>query len=73
MDLREPLKPTVPADCHEMTLPCGSVMQMIVLLKVLLMCACPTAMFFLSLRRTRVLTVFYLATMDYLPFFFAPI
>jgi hypothetical protein len=39
VDLREPLKPTVPADCQEITLPCGSVMVMIVLLNVLLMCA----------------------------------
>ena len=27
VDLREPLKPTVPADCHEITLPDGSVMR----------------------------------------------
>ncbi len=35
-----------------MTLPIGSVMLTIVLLKVLLMCAWPWAMFFFSLRRT---------------------
>ena len=32
--LREPLKPTWPADFQAMTLPCGSVIEMIVLLKV---------------------------------------
>ena len=42
-----------------MTLPCGSVMLMIVLLNVLLMCAWPTAMFLRSLRRTRVLAAFF--------------
>src|SRR3954467_12462978 len=52
VDLREPLKPTCPALAHEMTLPCGSVIETIVLLKVLLMCACPCVMFFFSLRRT---------------------
>src|SRR5215470_14825166 len=52
VDFREPLKPTWPEDAHEITLPPGSVMDTIVLLNVLLMCACPWAMFFLSLRRT---------------------
>lgn len=37
VDLREPLKPTWPADAHEMTAPVGSVMETIVLLNVLLM------------------------------------
>ena len=37
VDLREPLKPTLPYDAQEMTLPFGSVMDTIVLLKVLLM------------------------------------
>src|SRR6516165_929288 len=41
VDLRDPLNPTCPADAHEMTLPVGSVMEMIVLLNVLLMWACP--------------------------------
>src|SRR5450759_1686343 len=59
VDLREPLKPTVPADCHAITLPEGSVIEMIVLLKVLLMCAAPTAMFLRSLRLTRVLAAFF--------------
>src|SRR6266540_2732047 len=52
VDLREPLKPTWPADAQLITLPTGSVIETIVLLKVLLMCACPCAMFFFSLRRT---------------------
>src|SRR5664279_10255 len=52
VDLREPLKPTWPALAQAMTLPPGSVMDTMVLLKVLLMCACPWAMFFRSLRRT---------------------
>src|ERR671915_902494 len=44
VDLREPLNPTLPADAHETTLPDWSVKLMIVLLKLLLMCAtpCPT-------------------------------
>src|ERR671937_3200367 len=52
VDLREPLKPTWPAEAHEITAPVGSVMETIVLLNVLLMCACPCATFFFSLRRT---------------------
>src|SRR6187455_820814 len=52
VDLREPLKPTVPADAHEITAPVGSVIVTIVLLNVLLMWASPTATFFFSLRRT---------------------
>src|SRR3954463_5198017 len=52
VDLREPLKPTWPAEAHAITAPFGSVIDTMVLLKVLLMCACPCAMFFFSLRRT---------------------
>src|SRR5213082_2903725 len=37
VDLREPLKPTWPDDAQEMTLPPGSVIDTMVLLKVLLM------------------------------------
>lgn len=37
VDLREPLKPTWPAEAQEITLPVGSVMDTIVLLNVLLM------------------------------------
>src|SRR5688500_3122158 len=52
VDLREPLKPTWPADAQLITLPMGSVIATIVLLNVLLMCAAPWATFFFSLRRT---------------------
>lgn len=41
VDLREPLKPTWPAEAQEITLPEGSVIETIVLLNVLLMCAWP--------------------------------
>jgi hypothetical protein len=37
VDLREPLKPTWPADAQEITAPVGSVIETMVLLKVLLM------------------------------------
>ena len=61
------------AHCQEITLPEGSVMLTMVLLNVLLMCACPTAMFLRSERFSRLLTFYFLATIAYLPFFFAPI
>src|SRR3954451_10460383 len=41
VDLREPLKPALPADSQAMTLPSVSVRVTIVLLKEVLMCACP--------------------------------
>ena len=41
VDLRDPLNPTLPADAHESTLPSWSVIDTIVLLKELLMCATP--------------------------------
>ena len=41
VDLREPLKPTLPALAQQSVLPCRSVMVTIVLLNVDLMCACP--------------------------------
>src|SRR3954449_2376890 len=41
VDLRDPLKPTLPADAHARTLPSWSVIDTIVLLKELLMCATP--------------------------------
>src|SRR5579862_7426418 len=53
VDLREPLKPAEPADSHAITLPSLSVRATIVLLKLVLMCAWPMAMFFLTLRRVR--------------------
>src|SRR5699024_5268713 len=52
VDLRDPLNPTWPEEAHEITAPSGSVIETIVLLKVLLMCAWPCATFFFSLRRT---------------------
>src|SRR3954462_14311144 len=52
-DLREPLKPAPPADSQAMTLPSRSVRETIVLLKLVLMWAAPTGMFFLGLRRPR--------------------
>src|SRR5437899_11307781 len=42
VDLREPLKPTLPADAHARTLPSWSVIDTIVLLNELLICAMPT-------------------------------
>src|SRR5271163_1940516 len=53
VDLREPLKPIVPAEDQEMVLPCASVMVIIVLLNVELTWATPDTMFLRSLRRTR--------------------
>src|SRR5437016_378846 len=41
VDLRDPLNPTLPADAHARTLPSMSVMDTMVLLKELLMCATP--------------------------------
>src|SRR4029079_7059790 len=54
VDLREPLKPIVPADDQAMALPCASVMVMVVLLNDEFTCAMPLAMFLRSRRRTRV-------------------
>ena len=51
VDLREPLKPAEPALSHAMTFPSLSVSETIVLLKDVLMCAWPMAMFFLTRRR----------------------
>src|SRR5579875_1385399 len=52
VDLREPLNPTCPDEAQEITEPTGSVIDTIVLLNVLLMCACSCAMFLRSFRRT---------------------
>jgi hypothetical protein len=41
VDLREPLKPTLPADAQASTFPSRSVIETIVLLNELLMCATP--------------------------------
>src|ERR1700722_15332672 len=54
VDLREPLKPIVPADDHEIVLPCASVMVIIVLLNVEFTWATPETIFLRSRRRTRV-------------------
>src|ERR1700722_3980201 len=54
VDLRDPLKPMVPADDQEIVLPCASVMVIIVLLNVEFTWATPDTMFFRSRRRTRV-------------------
>src|SRR3546814_4472134 len=43
----------VPADDHEMALPCASVMVIMVLLNDALTCATPDVMFFFSRRRRR--------------------
>src|SRR5918999_2336687 len=53
VDLREALKPAPPADSHAITLPSRSVSETIVLLKLVLMCAWPNGMFFLTRRRPR--------------------
>src|SRR6478735_8091449 len=54
VDLREPLKPIVPADDQAIVLPCASVMVIVVLLNDEFTCATPEAMFLRSRRRTRV-------------------
>jgi hypothetical protein len=53
VDLREPLKPCMPADDQAIVLPCASVMVIIVLLNVELTWATPDEMFLRSRRRTR--------------------
>src|SRR5437867_9364851 len=54
VDLREPLKPLVPAEDQAIVLPWASVMVIIVLLNDAFTCATPEAMFLRSRRRTRV-------------------
>src|SRR5207344_3194586 len=53
VDLREPLKPTFPAEAHAIVFPSVSVMFTIVLLNELLMCAIPNATFLRSRLRGR--------------------
>src|SRR3954453_16886041 len=53
VDLREPLNPAEPADSQAITFPSRSVRATIVLLKLVLMCAWPMAMFLRALRRVR--------------------
>src|ERR1700709_2089669 len=52
----------MPADDHEIALPCPSVIVMIVLLKVAATCATPTTMFFFSFLRARPPPAFLSAT-----------
>src|SRR3954470_14118318 len=58
VDLREPLNPAEPADSQQTTLPSGSVIVTIVLLKEVLMWAIPYGTFFLTRRRARPLPFF---------------
>src|SRR5207245_10110129 len=51
VDLRDPLKPTLPALAHDSVFASRSVMVTIVLLNVDLICARPCEMFFFSRRR----------------------
>src|ERR1700748_2469355 len=53
VDLREPLKPIMPALDQDTALPCASVMVTMVLLKVAATCATPTTTFFFSFLRAR--------------------
>src|SRR6185312_14059938 len=53
VDLREPLKPIMPALDQEMVLPCASVMVTVVLLKEAFTCATPEVMFLRSRFFTR--------------------
>src|SRR5438045_3261039 len=53
VDLRLPLKPFDPDDDQAMTLPCASVIVIIVLLNDAFTCATPEVMFLRSRRRTR--------------------
>src|SRR5918996_5701042 len=53
VDLREPLKPWLPADDQAIALPCASVMVIIVLLNDALTWATPDEMFLRSRRRRR--------------------
>src|SRR5262245_5305119 len=51
VDLRDPLKPTLPALAHDRVFPCRSVIVTIVLLNVDLIWAWPWTTFFFSRRR----------------------
>src|SRR5665213_1450674 len=53
VDFREPLNPTFPAEDHARTLPSESVIETMVLLNELLMCATPVVTFLRSRRRGR--------------------
>ena len=51
--MRDPLKPTLPADAQARTFPSGSEMETMVLLKELLMWTTPVVTFLRTLRRAR--------------------
>src|SRR5919205_3200381 len=72
VDLRDPLKPAEPADSHSMTLPSRSVSATIVLLKLVLMCAWPIAMFLRTRRRARPLVACLRGGATYFAFFPRP-
>src|SRR5215831_1083951 len=57
VDLRDPLKPMVPADDHAIALPWASVMVIMVLLNDAFTWATPEAMFLRSRRRTRTVSL----------------
>src|SRR5687767_10520736 len=57
VDFREPLKPLLPHVAQARALPCRSVIVTMVLLKDAWMCAMPSATFFLTYLRTRVLAL----------------
>src|SRR4051812_22317138 len=65
VDLRDPLKPIVPADDQAIVLPCASVMVMVVLLNDEFTCATPEAMFLRSRRRTRAAASLPIANLSY--------
>src|SRR5262245_4396436 len=65
VDLREPLKPNLPADDQAIVLPCASVMVMVVLLNDEFTCATPEAMFLRSRRRTRAAASLPIANLSY--------
>src|SRR5438105_10213090 len=65
VDLRLPLKPWAPAEPHATTLPVASVIEMIVLLNVDWMWACPTTTFLRSRRLVR--TAFFFLVNPWFP------
>jgi hypothetical protein len=64
VDFFEPLKPALPADPHATAFPCASVIVMVVLLKVALTCAMPSA--------STTFLLFFPVAMGYLVTFFLP-
>src|SRR6201995_4956622 len=75
VDLREPLKPIMPALDQDTALPCASVMVTMVLLKVAATWATPTTTFFFSFLRARgalAPALFAASAMAYFVTFFLP-